>query len=61
MIDLCLYPFNTVIIELAQLYGSSFQLTPLGPLVSAILLAGSAALGWLGAILSVNRQLWKIN
>ena len=61
LIDLCLYPFNTVIVELAQLYGSSFQLTPLGPLVSAILLAGSAALGWLGAILSVNRQLWKIS
>lgn len=61
LIDACLYPFNTVIIELAQLYGSSFQLMPLGPLVSAILLAGSAALGWLGAILSVNRQLWKIS
>lgn len=61
LIDVCLYPFNTVIVELAQLYGSSFQLTPLSPLVSAILLAASAALGWLGAILSVNRQLWKIN
>ncbi len=61
LIDLCLYPFNTVIVELAQLYGSNFQLTPLSPAISAILLAGSAALGWLGAILSVNRQLWKIN
>ena len=61
LIDVCLYPFNTVIVELAQLYGSSFQLTPLSPLISAILLAASAALGWLGAILSVNRQLWKIN
>ena len=61
LIDLCLYPFNTVIVELAQLYGSNFQLAPLSPLVSAILLTGSAVLGWLGAILSVNRQLWKIN
>lgn len=61
LIDLCLYPFNTVIVELAQLYGSNFQLTPLSPAISAILLAGSAALGWLGAILAVNRQLWKIN
>lgn len=61
LIDVCLYPFNTVIIELAQLYGSSFQLMPLSPAISAILLAGSASLGWLGAILSVNRQLWKIN
>ncbi len=61
LVDLCLYPFNTALSELTQLYGSDFQLTPLGPVISALLLAASAGLGWLGALLSVNRQLGKMS
>lgn len=60
LIDLSLYPFNSAIHELTRLYGSDFQLTPLDPLLSVILLLASATLGWLGALLSVNRQLRKI-
>ncbi len=60
LINLSLFPFNSAIYELAQLYGSDFRLTPLNPVVSAFLLCISAALGWLGALLSVNRQLRKI-
>ena len=60
LIDLSLYPFNSAIHELTRLYGSDFQLTPLDPLLSVILLFASATLGWLGALLSVNRQLRRI-
>lgn len=61
LVYLSLLPFNSAILKLTQLYGSNFQLSPTNPAVSAILLAISAFLGWLGAILSVNRQLRKIN
>ncbi len=60
LVGLSLYPFNSAINELAQLYGSDFRLSPLNPGTSAILLLASATLGWLGALLSVNRQLRKI-
>lgn len=60
LINLSLYPFNTAIHEFTQLYGSDFQLTPLAPLPSVVLLLASAALGWLGALFSVNRQLRRI-
>ena len=60
-INLSLIPFNSALYELTQLYGSSFQLTPLNPVISVILLGASAALGWLGALLSVNRQLRRIS
>ena len=60
LVGLSLYPFNSAINELAQLYGSDFRLSPLNPGTSVILLLASAALGWLGALLSVNRQLRKI-
>ncbi len=58
--NLSLFPFNSAIYELARLYGSDFRLTPLNPVISTCLLCISAALGWLGALLSVNRQLRKI-
>ena len=61
LINLSLIPFNSALYELTQLYGSSFQLTPLNPVISVILLGASAALGWLGALLSVNRQLRRIS
>lgn len=60
LVNLSLLPFNSAISELTALYGSGFQLSSPSPAVSAILLATGAALGWLGALLSVNRQLRKI-
>jgi cell division transport system permease protein len=46
--------------ELAQAYGSDFRLAFLAPADAAFLLAISAALGWLGAYLSVSRYLREI-
>ena len=54
---LALRPLNGAIGEFARLYGSNFQLAPLGGLEIAGLLAISAALGLVGALLSVRRHL----
>lgn len=54
---LALWLMNTSVMQLAQLYGSSFRLTPLPGGTVAALLAGSAALGVIGAALSVRRSL----
>jgi len=54
---LALRPLNGAIAEFARLYGSNFQLAPLGGLEIAGLLAISAALGLVGALLSVRRHL----
>jgi cell division transport system permease protein len=54
---LALLLLNTSVTELAALYGSPFRLVPLPADTAAILLAGSAALGVLGAALSVRRSL----
>jgi len=48
---------NTSVAQLAALYGSPFQLAPLPASTTGMLLAGSAALGVLGAALSVRRSL----
>ena len=56
-----LQPLNTAIAEFARLYASEFQLTPLDPLSSAALLGISAALGLIGALLSVRRHLARLN
>lgn len=48
---------NVSVGELATLYGSSFLLAPLDAASVAMLLAGSAALGVIGAGLSVRRAL----
>jgi cell division transport system permease protein len=48
---------NTPIRELATLYGSAFQLEPLNPTTSALLLVASMMLGVIGAMLSVRRAL----
>ena len=48
---------NTSVTQLAALYGSPFRLAPLPASTTALLLAGSAALGVLGAGLSVRRSL----
>jgi cell division transport system permease protein len=48
---------NTSVTQLAELYGSPFRLAPLPASTTGMLLAGSAALGVLGAALSVRRSL----
>lgn len=51
---------NTNLSELTQLYASSFSLQHLSAGDSLTLLAFSAYLGWLGALLSVSQHLWQI-
>lgn len=60
-VTLALRPLNTAIAEFARLYASEFQLTPLPPLGMAGLLAISAGLGLVGAMLSVQRHLARLN
>lgn len=45
---------------LSALYGSELQLRPLSGRDGLILLGLAAALGWLGAWLSVSRYLWQV-
>jgi len=59
VVMLGLRPLNGAIAQFAQLYGSTFQLAPLGGLEVAGLLATSAALGLVGALLSVRRHLLR--
>jgi cell division transport system permease protein len=60
-VALSLRPLNEAIAEFARLYASEFQLAPLEPLAMALLLALSAALGLVGAALSVRRQLKRLS
>jgi cell division transport system permease protein len=60
-VSLALRPLNVAIAEFARLYASEFQLAPLPPLAMAALLALSAGLGLIGALLSVQRHLSKLN
>lgn len=60
-VALALRPLNTSIAEFARLYASEFQLAPLAPLGVAALLAVSAGLGLVGALLSVRRHLARLN
>jgi cell division transport system permease protein len=59
-VALSLHPLNTAIARFARLYASEFQLAPLAPLGIAGLLAISAALGLVGAMLSVQRHLARL-
>ena len=59
-VALALRPLNASIAEFARLYASEFQLTPLSPLGLAGLLAISAGLGLVGAMLSVQRHLARL-
>jgi len=59
-VALALRPLNTAIAEFARLYASEFQLAALPPLAVAGLLAISAALGLVGALLSVQRHLARL-
>ncbi|MGH8856213.1 MAG: permease-like cell division protein FtsX [Telluria sp.] len=56
-VALALAPLNGAIAEFARLYASEFQLAPLGGLEIGGVLAISAGLGLVGAMLSVQRTL----
>jgi cell division transport system permease protein len=60
-VALALGPLNTAIAEFARLYASEFRLAPLPALPAAGLLALSASLGLVGAVLSVQRHLAKLS
>jgi cell division transport system permease protein len=60
-VALALNPLNAAIAEFARLYASEFQLAPLGALELAGLLAISAGLGLIGAMLSVQRHLARLS
>lgn len=60
-VALALGPLNTAIAEFARLYASEFRLAPLPALPAAGLLALSAGLGLIGAVLSVQRHLAKLS
>jgi cell division transport system permease protein len=60
-VALALRPLNAAIAEFARLYASEFQLATLPPLGLAGLLAISAGLGLVGAMLSVQRHLARLN
>ncbi|HYD93776.1 MAG TPA: permease-like cell division protein FtsX [Noviherbaspirillum sp.] len=55
-----LQPLNSAVAEFARLYASEFRLTPLGSTATVAMLAMSAGLGLLGALLSVRRHLAKL-
>ncbi len=56
-VALVLNPLNAAIADFARLYASEFRLVSLDPLAMLSLLAISAFLGFIGALLSVTRQL----
>jgi cell division transport system permease protein len=60
-VALALRPLNTAIAQFARLYASEFQLTALAAPGIAALLAISAGLGLVGAMLSVQRHLARLN
>jgi cell division transport system permease protein len=59
-VALSLQPLNAAIADFARLYASEFQLAPLPALGIAGLLAISAGLGLVGAMLSVQRHLARL-
>lgn len=60
VVALALHPLNSAVAEFARLYASEFRLTPLNSTVTLALLAASATLGLLGALLSVKRHLARL-
>lgn len=61
LVVLGLQPLNTSIANFAHLYASEFALSPPSWLVTVILLAASALLGLLGALISVRRHLARFS
>ncbi|MFC5472888.1 permease-like cell division protein FtsX [Paraherbaspirillum soli] len=59
-IALGLQPLNQAIAEFARLYASEFRLLPLSSAAMLALLAISAGLGLIGAVLSVRRHLARL-
>ncbi|HEY5799236.1 MAG TPA: permease-like cell division protein FtsX [Burkholderiaceae bacterium] len=59
-VALSLHPINGAIAEFARLYGSQFQLAPLSPLATSLMLGLAALLGLVGALLSVRRHLARL-
>ncbi|MGI4841682.1 MAG: permease-like cell division protein FtsX [Janthinobacterium lividum] len=59
-VALSLRPLNGAIADFAKLYASEFQLVPLGALETTGVLAISAGLGLIGAMLSVQRHLARV-
>jgi cell division transport system permease protein len=60
IITVSLSLLNINLADMTQLYASSFRLQHLSFGDSATLLAFSAYLGWLGAMLSVSQHLWQM-
>jgi len=60
-VALSLNPLNNAIANFARLYASEFRLSPLSVGNTVALLAISAALGLVGALLSVNRHLARLS
>lgn len=60
VVALALNPLNSAITDFARLYASEFKLMPLGLIATLILLAISAFLGLLGALLSLRRHLARL-
>lgn len=61
VVAISLHPLNDAIAGFARLYASEFRLYPLGLPTIIALLATSAGLGLFGALLSVQRQLTRLN
>jgi len=60
LVTLGLHPLNKALADVVRLYGSQFQLAPLGAATWLALLAVSATLGWFGAMLSVRRSIGRL-
>lgn len=60
IVALAVLVLNVQLADLAGLYGSMFRLEWPDLRYTAVLLGFSAALGWLGAWLSVSRHLWQM-
>lgn len=56
-VALSLQPMNAALAEFAQLYATNFRIAPLSMNISVLLVAGTAGLGFIGALLSVRRHL----
>ncbi|MFJ7567236.1 permease-like cell division protein FtsX [Herminiimonas sp. NPDC097707] len=59
-VAVALNPLNTAIADFARLYASEFRLMPLNTGTTLLMLAASAFLGLLGALLSVQRHLARL-
>jgi len=57
LLILCWALLNGPVADLAELYGSGFELKPLSAAAAMVLLLAAMLLGWLGAWWSVSRHL----